>query len=82
MSSLFKAPTINMPAAPTPTAPPPMPDPFSPAAAEAAKASAAARAGRSSTMLTTRSAAGASAPRTIAGGGSVPYSGATLGGAR
>lgn len=81
MSSLFKAPTINIPPPPAPTAPPPMPDPFSPAAAEAAKASAAARAGRSSTMLT-RAATGTSAPRTIAGGGSVPYSGATLGGAR
>jgi hypothetical protein len=81
MGSLFKSPTINMPTPPAPTPPPTMPDPFSPAAMEAAKVQAAARAGRSATMLT-RVGQGAGAPRTIAGGGSVPYSGATLGGAR
>ncbi len=75
MSSLFKAPTINVPPPPTPTPPPPMPDPYNPRALEAAKVQAAARAGRSSTVLTTanRNAAGA------AGTPSAPYSNTTLG---
>jgi len=74
MSALFKPPTINIPA---PLPPPPMPDPFNPAAMEAAKAQAAARAGRSSTILTTAANRGAQA---MAGGTSVPYSGKSLGG--
>jgi hypothetical protein len=78
MSSLFKAPTVNIPA-PTPVPPPTMPDPYSPAALEAAKAQAAARAGRSSTILTTAANRGAQA---AAGGASVPYSGTSLGGGR
>ena len=76
MSSLFKAPTINIPPPPTPVPPPPMPDPFNPAAMEAAKVQAAARAGRSSTILTTATNRGAQA----AGGASVPYGGKSLGG--
>jgi hypothetical protein len=81
MSNLFKAPTVNMPAAPAPLPPPPMPDPYSPAAQESAKLAAAARAGRSSTMLTRAGTTGG-APGTIAGGASVPYAGQTLGGPR
>jgi len=54
-----------------------MPDPFNPAAMEAAKAQAAARAGRSSTILTTT--ANRAAP-TAAGSAGVPYSGRSLGG--
>jgi hypothetical protein len=73
MSSLFKAPTVNIPP-PTPTPPPPMPDPYNPAAMEAAKVQAAQRAGRSATILTTAANRG---PAAI---GSVPYSGTTLGG--
>ena len=77
MSALFKTPTINMPPPPAPLPPPPMPDPFNPAAMEAAKALAAARAGRSSTILTTA----ANRVGQAAGGGvSVPYSGRSLGG--
>ena len=81
MSSLFKAPTVNIPAPPpppTPIAPPPMPDPYDPAAMEAAKVQAAQRAGRSATILTTAANRGQSA---ASGGGSVPYGGTTLGGA-
>jgi hypothetical protein len=77
MSSLFKAPTVNIPPPPVPAPPPPMPDPYNPAAMEAAKAQAAARTGRSSTILTTASNRGvqsASAPA------NVPYSGSSLGG--
>ena len=79
MSSLFKPPTINIPPPPAPPAPlppPPMPDPFNPAAMEAAKAQAAARAGRSSTILTTAANRGV---QTATGGASVPYSGRSLG---
>jgi hypothetical protein len=72
MSSLFKAPTINIPPPPAPLPPPPMPDPFNPAAQEAAKVQAAARAGRTATVLTTAANRGTA--------GSVPYSGKTLGG--
>jgi hypothetical protein len=54
-----------------------MPDPFNPAAMEAAKAQAAARAGRSSTILTTAANRGAQA---AAGSAGVPYSGKSLGG--
>jgi hypothetical protein len=80
MSSLFKAPTVNIPAPtpPTPIAPPPMPDPYDPAAMEAAKVQAAQRAGRSATLLTTAANRGQT---TAAAGGSVPYGGTTLGGA-
>jgi len=53
-----------------------MPDPFNPAAMEAAKAQAAARAGRSSTILTTAANRGV---QTATGGASVPYSGRSLG---
>jgi hypothetical protein len=77
MSALFKAPTVNMPPPPAPVPPPPMPDPYNPAAMEAAKAQAAARAGRSSTILTTAANRGAQA---ATGGASVPYSGTSLGG--
>ncbi len=77
MSSLFKAPTVNIPA-PTPIAPPPMPDPYSPAAMEAAKAQAAERAGRTSTILTT--AANRGAATALPGAAGVPYAGTTLGG--
>jgi hypothetical protein len=77
LSSLFKPPTINIPPPPTPLPPPPMPDPFNPAAMEAAKAQAAARAGRSSTILTTAANRGA---QPLAGGVGVPYSGRSLGG--
>ena len=77
MSSLFKPPTINIPPPPAPLPPPPMPDPFNPATMEAAKAQAAARAGRSSTILTT--AANRAAP-TATGSTGVPYSGRSLGG--
>jgi hypothetical protein len=77
MSSLFKAPTINIPPPPTPTAPPPMPDPYSPSAMEAAQMQAATRAGRSSTILTT--AANRSAPNPASGAGA-PYGSRTLGG--
>ncbi len=76
MSSLFKAPTVNIPT-PTPVAPPPMPDPYDPSAMEAAKVQAAQRAGRSSTVLTTAANRG---PATAAGAAGVPYSGSTLGG--
>ncbi len=77
MTALFKPPSINIPPPPTPQAPPPMPDPFDPAAMEAAKAQAAARAGRSSTILTTAANRGGQ----IAGGGATaPYSGRSLGG--
>ncbi len=76
MSSLFKAPTINVPP-PTPVAPPPLPDPYSPAAMEAAEAQAAMRAGRTSTMLTTAANQGG----TAAGAGvAAPYGGKALGG--
>jgi hypothetical protein len=76
MSSLFKAPTINV-SPPTPVPPPPMPDPYSPAAMEAAKAQAAMRAGRTSTMLTTAANQGG----TAAGAGvTAPYGGKALGG--
>ena len=54
-----------------------MPDPFNPATMEAAKALAAARAGRSSTILTTAANRGGQA---AAGGVSVPYSARSLGG--
>jgi hypothetical protein len=54
-----------------------MPDPYNPAALEAAKAQAAARAGRTSTILTTASNRGAQ-PGAATGAG-VPYSGNTLG---
>jgi len=54
-----------------------MADPFNPAAMEAAKAQAAARAGRSSTILTTAATRGAQAATSGAG---VPYSGKSLGG--
>jgi hypothetical protein len=77
MSSLFKPPTINVPPPPAPLPPPPMPDPFNPAAMEAAKAQAAARAGRSSTILTTAANRGGQA---ASGGVSAPYSGRSLGG--
>ena len=77
MSSLFKAPTVNIPPPPAPVPPPPMPDPFNPAALEAAKAQAAARAGRSATILTTASNRGTQAG---SGGTGVPYSGTALGG--
>jgi len=77
MSSLFKAPTINIPPPPTPAPPPPMPDPYNPAAQEAARVQAAARAGRTSTVLTTTANRGA---QVGAGGASVPYSGKSLGG--
>jgi len=77
LSSLFKPPTINIPPPPAPLPPPPMPDPFNPAAMEAAKAQAAARAGRSSTILTTAANRGAQAAASAAG---VPYSGKSLGG--
>lgn len=77
MSSLFKAPTVNIPPPPAPLPPPPMPDPYNPAAMEAAKVQAAARAGRTSTILTTATNRGVqpAAP----GGAGVPYSGNTLG---
>jgi hypothetical protein len=78
MSSLFKAPTVNIPPAPAPLPPPTMPDPFSPSAMNAAKVQAAARAGRSSTMLTQAARGGGTG--TLAGGAGVPYSGRTLGG--
>lgn len=77
LSALFKPPSINIPPPPAPLPPPPMPDPFSPAAMEAAKAQAAARAGRSSTILTTAANRGGQ-PTT--GGVSAPYSGRSLGG--
>jgi hypothetical protein len=77
LSALFKPPTINIPPPPAPLPPPPMPDPFNPAAMEAAKAQAAARAGRSSTILTTAANRGGQA---AAGAVSVPYSGRSLGG--
>jgi hypothetical protein len=77
MSSLFKTPTVNIPPPPAPLPPPPMPDPYNPAALEAAKAQAAARAGRTSTILTTSANRGAQ-PGTAVGAG-VPYSGNTLG---
>lgn len=77
MSALFKAPTINIPPPPAPLPPPPMPDLFSPAAMEAAKAAAAARAGRSSTILTTAANRGMQA---VSSGTGVPYSGKSLGG--
>ena len=80
MSSLFKSPTINIPPPPAPPAllpPPPMPDPFNPSAMEAAKAQAAARAGRSSTILTTAANRGV---QPAAGNAGVPYSGRSLGG--
>jgi len=76
MSALFKPPSINV-SPPTPLPPPPMPDPFNPAAMEAAKVQAAARAGRTSTILTTAANRGAQA---AAGGTSLPYSGKSLGG--
>jgi hypothetical protein len=76
MSALFKAPTLPPP--PTPQAPPPMPDPYNPATLEAAKAQAAARAGRSSTILTTSANRNGSP---AASGVSAPYSGRSLGGA-
>jgi hypothetical protein len=75
LSALFKPPTIPAPPAPLP--PPTMPDPFNPAAMEAAKAQAAARAGRSSTILTTAANRGGQA---ATGGVSIPYSGRSLGG--
>jgi hypothetical protein len=75
MTALFKAPTIPPP--PTPLPPPTMPDPYSPAALEAAKAQAAARAGRSSTILTTAANRGGQA---AASGVGAPYSGRSLGG--
>jgi hypothetical protein len=75
MSNLFKAPAIPPP--PTPLPPPPMPDPYNPATLEAAKAQAAARAGRSSTILTT--AANRGSPGAASGVGA-PYSGTSLGG--
>jgi hypothetical protein len=78
MSSLFKAPTVNIPPAPAPLPPPTMPDPFSPSAMNAAKVQAAQRAGRSSTMLTQAARGGGTG--TLAGGAGVPYSGRTLGG--
>ena len=77
MSNLFKPPAAPPP--PTPIAPPPMPDPFGPqaqAAARLAAEQAAARAGRSSSVLTTAN----QAPAT--GGTSTPYAGTTLGGGR
>jgi hypothetical protein len=77
MSSLFKAPTINVPAPPTAAPPPPLPDPFSPSAMEAAKAQAATRAGRSSTILTTAANRGGA---NATGGIGAPYGGTTLGG--
>ena len=76
MSSLFKAPTINVPP-PTPVAPTPMPDPYSPGAMEAAKAQAAMRAGRTSTMLTT---AGNQGGTTTGAGVPASYGGKALGG--
>jgi hypothetical protein len=54
-----------------------MPDPFNPSAMEAAKAQAAARAGRSSTILTTAANRGV---QPAAGNAGVPYSGRSLGG--
>jgi len=69
---MFQLPTQAMPAAPTPQLPAPMPDPSSPAVLEAQRATAAnimARAGRSSTILTT--------PKTRGDYGN--YSGKTLG---
>jgi len=54
-----------------------MPDPFNPATMEAAKAQAAARAGRSSTILTTAANRGGQA---APGGVSAPYGGRSLGG--
>jgi hypothetical protein len=77
LSALFKPPSINIPPPPAPLPPPPMPDPFNPAAMEAAKAQAAARAGRSSTILTTAANRGGQA---AANGVSAPYSGRSLGG--
>jgi hypothetical protein len=77
VTALFKPPSINIPPPPTPQPPPPMPDPFDPAAMETAKAQAAARAGRSSTILTT--AANRGVP-VAGGGGAAPYSGRSLGG--
>ncbi len=66
------------PGSPHAVAPPPMPDPYSPSAMDAARTTAAARAGRSSTVLTTaRNGSG-----TLGGATVVPYSGATLGGSR
>ncbi len=76
LSALFKPPSINIPPPPAPLPPPPMPDPFNPAAMEAAKAQAAARAGRSSTILTTAANRGGQA----AGGVSAPYNARSLGG--
>jgi hypothetical protein len=76
MSALFKPPNINMPPPPTPTPPPPMPDPYNPAAMEAAKMQAAARAGRTSTILSTAANRGTG----VAGGTGVPYGGTKLGG--
>jgi len=76
MSALFKPPSINIPPPPAPLPPPPMPDPFNPAAMEAAKAQAAARAGRSSTILSTAANRGTQP----AVGSSVPYGGRSLGG--
>lgn len=78
MSSLFKAPTVNLPAPPAPLPPTPMPDPFSPSAMNAAKMQASQRAGRSSTILSQAGNRGTLA----AGGVGVPYGGATLGGGR
>jgi len=77
LSALFKPPSINIPPPPAPLPPPPMPDPFNPAAMEAAKAQAAARAGRSSTILTTAVNRGGQA---AAGGMSAPYGARSLGG--
>jgi hypothetical protein len=77
MSNLFKPPAVMSP--PTPIAPPPMPDPYgaqAQAAARLAAEQAAARAGRSSTVLSTANQGSA------AGGAGVPYTGTTLGGGR
>lgn len=81
MGSLFSPPTINMPTPPAPIPPPTMPDPFNPASLANAKVVAAHRAGRSATELTKLSTNPRGSP-TIAGGGSVPYMGTTLGGGR
>lgn len=76
MSALFKTPSIPPPPAPVP--PPTMPDPFSPSALNAAKTQAAQRAGRSATILSSFGNRGTLAQGAVG----VPYSGATLGGAR
>lgn len=86
MSTLFGGgqTTIVQPA-PTVTPPAPLPDSNSPAALEARRAAQdklLASAGRSSTILTTRTNRGSAQGKTVAGGGApaTPYTSSTLAG--